>query len=186
MDFIPPLSQYVPSGVPQCTVLGPPLFLPYIKDIVNQCDSQMRLFSDDAVIYRVIKSPSDHDVLQNHLNNLKSWADDWQMDFNVATCYVLPVTNRRKSSVRRYSVDSQELSSVINHDYLGVRCSHDLRWNSHCSKAASKASRMLGLILRTLKLYYSDVKELSYLSMARPIVEYAAPVWKPYTTKDVV
>ena len=87
----------------------------------------MRLFADDAVIYRVIKSPSDHDVLQNDLNNFKSWADNWQMDFNIAKCHLLSVTNRQKRSVRNYSIDSQELSSVAIHDYLGVRCSRDLR-----------------------------------------------------------
>ena len=44
---------------------------------------------------------------------------------------------------------------------------------------------MLGLIRRTLKPCCRDVKELAYLSMVRPIVEYAAPVWSPYTSKDV-
>ena len=147
--------------------MGPTLFLLYILDIVNRCDFQMGLFVDDALIYRVIKFLSDHDALQNDLNNLKSWADNWKMTlmtFNIAKSHLLSVTNWRKGNVRNYSIDSQELLSVATHDYLG--------WNSYCSKAASKASRMHRLIRRTLKLCCSDVKELAHLSMARHIQAY--------------
>ena len=34
------------------TVLGPMLFLLYINDIVDNVDSQMRLFADDSIVYR--------------------------------------------------------------------------------------------------------------------------------------
>ena len=108
------------------------------------------------------------------------------MDFNIAKFHLLSVTNRRKSSVRHYSVDLQELSSVAKYDYLGFRYWRDLRWNNHCSSTASKASRMLGLIRRTLKPCCSVVKELVYLSVVvTPIVEYATTVWNLYTTKDI-
>ena len=40
----------VTSGVPQCSVLGPVLFLPYINDITNQIQSNIRLFADDSIV----------------------------------------------------------------------------------------------------------------------------------------
>ena len=40
----------VTSGVPQGSVLGPPLFLVYVYDIWRNIDSTMRLFADDCVI----------------------------------------------------------------------------------------------------------------------------------------
>ena len=45
------------SGVPQGTVqgLGPLLFSLYINDITEDIDSELRLFDDDCVCYRVIK-----------------------------------------------------------------------------------------------------------------------------------
>ena len=48
-------SQWAPvlSGVPQGTVLGPLLFSLYIKGIMVGIESEIRLFADDCVCYRI-------------------------------------------------------------------------------------------------------------------------------------
>ena len=64
----------VDSGVPQGTVLGPLMFLCHINDLPDTVKSQVRLFADDFLLYRTIKSQSDHEILQQDLNNLQKWA----------------------------------------------------------------------------------------------------------------
>ena len=88
----------VVSGVPQGTVLGPTLFLLFINDIVDHSDSTIQLFADDAVVYREIASPSDHACLQYDLRNLESWAKTWQMQFNIAKCQLLSISNKKNTS----------------------------------------------------------------------------------------
>ena len=63
-------SQPVPvlSGVPQGTVLGPLIFLLYINDIVAGISSSLRLFGDDCLLYRTIKSIEDSIILQRDFN----------------------------------------------------------------------------------------------------------------------
>ena len=59
----------VTSGVPQGTVLGPVLFLVYINDLSEYMkSSQLRLFADDSIIYKTIKSQKDCDSLQEDLD----------------------------------------------------------------------------------------------------------------------
>ena len=74
----------VTSGVPQGSVLGPILFLPYINDINENIQSSIRLFADDSIIYRKINSNIDHQILQTDLIQLEKWSDKWQMQFNIS------------------------------------------------------------------------------------------------------
>ncbi|KXJ07198.1 putative RNA-directed DNA polymerase from transposon BS [Exaiptasia diaphana] len=175
----------VTSGVPQGSVLGPALFLVFINDITSQSKSQLRLSADDTVMNRKINSFSDHQTLQEDLNNLSKWANDWQMKFNVSKCHLLSVTNKRKPSNYLYTINDEVLPKATEQDYLGVRCCSNLRWGPHCSKVANKANKVLGLLRRTLKPCSKATKEKAYFALVRPILEYAAPVWNPYTDSDV-
>ena len=73
----------VQSGIPQGTVLGPLMFLLYINDIADGLSSPLRLFADDCLLYRTINSEEDAIQLQNDLDQLSTWANKWQLRFNV-------------------------------------------------------------------------------------------------------
>ena len=70
----------VTPGVPQGSVLGPVLFSTYINDIATDIHSQLRLFADDCLIYKTMRSVDDHHMLQEDLNTLASWAT-WNSTF---------------------------------------------------------------------------------------------------------
>ena len=61
----------VMSGVPQGTVMGPLLFLLYINDLPSVVGpgTTVRLFADDCLIYRQIRSIKDHIQLQKDLDS---------------------------------------------------------------------------------------------------------------------
>ena len=82
------------SGVPQGTVLGPLLFLLYINDLPKYVSTgtEVRLFADDSALYRTIKSPQDHIILQNDLDSLQKWEQEWSMHFHPQKCQLLRVT----------------------------------------------------------------------------------------------
>ena len=148
----------VTSGVPQGSVLGPVLFLLYINDINEHIQSNIKLFADDSIVYREIKTADDQQILQNDLNTLTEWSNKWLMSFNIKKCAVLTITPKRSPKTHQYTLLGEQLTRVQKHDYLGVTISHDLRWKDHCSKVAQKASCTLGLLRRTLSPCSQQVK----------------------------
>ena len=83
----------VTSGVSQGSVLGPVLFVLYINDITNRIQSNIRLFADDSIVYREIRSPADHHILQTDIQKLTDWSNKWQMNFNTSKCHLLTITH---------------------------------------------------------------------------------------------
>ena len=64
------------SCVLQGSVLGHVLFLIFFNDLPEDIRSSVRLFEDDCVLYRNIKSLLDCQILQDDLNNLALWETD--------------------------------------------------------------------------------------------------------------
>ena len=49
----------VTSGIPQCSVLGPVLFLVFINDFPDVIEVLPKLFADDAKVYNIISNLND-------------------------------------------------------------------------------------------------------------------------------
>ena len=176
----------VTSGVPQGTVLGPILFLIYINDLPDYLHhSQIRLFADDSIIYRQIKSPSDCLKLQEDLEGAIKWEQDWLMQFHPDKCNILRVTTKKTPIHFYYNMHGHILESVENAKYLGITISSNLKWNKHIQNMTSKANKTLGFIRRNLKINSVTIKDRAYQALIRPKLEYCCTVWDPYTTENI-
>ena len=78
-----------------------------------------------------------------------------------------------------YNINSVPLTEVSSHKHLGVTLSSDLSWKSHVLSVAAKANPILGLLKRTFGRFSEAIK-MGYISMVRPMIEYACPVWNLY------
>ncbi len=76
-------EKIVKSGVPQGTALGPLMFLIFINDIGYNIGSTIRLFADDALIYRYVNNKEDSNNLQKDPDQLCEWENKWQMSFQM-------------------------------------------------------------------------------------------------------
>jgi hypothetical protein len=174
------------SGVPQGTVLGPLLFLIYINDITKSIQSTIKLFADDALLYRKIENPIDHDTLQEDLDKLCTWADVWQMSFNIQKCYVMRTKRGTNLSTREYSMKGQVLESTQQHPYLGLMLSNDFTWNKHIDQIVTKATRTLNLVRRNFSTGTTTrTRNMLYKSFIRPKLEYCNAIWDPHTKKYI-
>jgi len=112
-------------------VLGPLLFLLHINDLPSVVNSTIRLFADDCLIYRPIRSREDQDILQGDLDSLERWSNIWGMKFNPSKCNIMSIARTRSPFTYLYSLCGQVLSSVPEARYLGIMVTDELSWSSY-------------------------------------------------------
>ena len=139
------------SGVPQGTVLGPILFVLYINDLVENLESGVSLFADDAKLYTEIKDPSDVETLQRDLQRVEDWSKIWLLTFNINKCKTMHIgCNNARASYMLYGVDLME--TEVEKD-LGILVSSNLKSSNH---VAAKANARLGIIKRSFEFLVRD------------------------------
>ena len=107
-------------------------------------------FADDSKLFGKVNNDSDRDVIQQDLHSLVEWSDKWQMTFNTEKCKVMHLGKQNKRF--DYYMNNQKLGVVNEEKDLGVfiRPTDDLKPSSECRQAYGKASRVLGMISRTI------------------------------------
>ena len=109
------------------------------------------------------------------------------MDINKTKSVTMTATRLREpnATIRNYSIGQAALSRVYSYKYLGVMLTSDLGWSEHVNYVVLKANRALGFIRRNLGPCSKETKLKCYVTLVRPILEYASSVWDPYLASHV-
>ena len=168
--------------IPQGSVLGPVLFLIYINDIDEVVKSTIIKFADDTKILRKVSTDEDIAMLQDDMDQLVTWSEDWQMLFNISKCKVIHIG--RNNPEAQYRIKDEILEAAEQEKDLGVIISSDLKPSKQCAQAVATANRALGTIKRCFECRTVEIVKDLYLSRVRPHVEFAIQAWSPQYKKD--
>ena len=158
--------------------------MPSVLDPGTSC----RLFADDCLIYRSIRTVADQVILQKDLEALYSWGLQWGLKFNVSKCNMLHLSRSQEKPCRFYTLGGQVIVGKQEAQYLGVTLSTNYGtrsspWKAHIHSIAGKAQKKLGFLRRSLRGCPYQLRELAYISLVRSSLEYAGVIWDT-TVKD--
>jgi ribonucleases P/MRP protein subunit RPP40 len=183
----------VKSGVPQGSVLGPILFLLFINDIDRVCNSNstIKLFADDLKIYSIFDISamynSSINYLQETINSVCLWADEWQLPINIRKCSALIIHKHSSLSALNpsYSINGVVLQFVDLATDLGVLIDDRLSYKSHINSIVSKALKRIGILFRGFLCRDVLFLRKAFVTYIRPVVEYCSVVWSPCFKKYI-
>jgi len=102
--------------------LGPILFLIYINDFPEYLShSKLRLFADDSIIHRDIKTQDDCLKLQQDIDSAARREAGWLMAFHPDKCTKVTAPPPKKKPIQHnYILHNHILESVTSAKYLGI------------------------------------------------------------------
>ena len=136
--------NWVTSGIPQGSVLGPLLFFIFINDLIESCAAycEIYLFADDAKLFKHIFSESDHQSLHNGVNALYERTLRWLLKLNISKCKITAFgRNIKKTHV--YNIMDNELDTSLERVHfindLGILMDEKLSFKEHINHKINKA-----------------------------------------------
>jgi len=104
------------------------------------------------------------------------------MEFNYQKCEFIRITNKQNPVIY---MDSIPIRQVTHTKYLGVTITSNLLWNKHIRTITNKVRQVNNFLYHNLRQCPSHIKCSCYKIMVRPIIEYVASVWDPYTLSNI-
>ena len=179
-------SPYEPvlSGIPQGSILGPLLFIFYVNGVLGlDITSILKLFADDAKLYRKIRNPNDIVEMQEDLNRVCDFFDDWQLKINVSKSEILHLGHNNAN--HSYTMNSADIPAKSVCRDLGIQISDDNKFSRHINEL----TRVAFFRLKQLRLAFSckdlDFQVHLYTTFVRPKLEYNTNVWSPHLLQDI-
>lgn len=179
----------IEASVSQGSILGPTLYIIYTADFPTWEDPNFTIgtYADDtALIQRSFRPDVALDKLQDKLDDVETWCEQWKAKINGSKSQVIIFKRKKKNlTTNKYlEVFQEKLERTTTVKYLGITFNEKLTWGDHVQNNLNKANGMMQR-LNPLIGYKSNLdistKRRIYLAIIRPLLTYASPAWATVT-----
>ena len=117
--------------------------------------------------------------LEQNLELAAKWGAKWLVRFNESKTVVMTFGSHRNELPIHFK--DQTLTDSQHHKHLGVILESNLGWTEHVKTTVDKAAGSLRYLTIAQKLVTQEVLSSIYLTLVRPLLEYACSVWSNLT-----
>ena len=178
------------KGVRQGCPLSPTLFNLYVNNLIDELNKTTPtpldlghepitclMYADDLIILS-----SSHDGLQQCLNSLSKYCDQWKLQVNSNKSKYMTFCKNNTKYKQNFNINNSPLENVTEFTYLGITVNAACNFKDALSILSSKANRALLALNNRFKIKFLPIKAALKLfdSTITPILLYGSEVWGPY------
>ena len=171
-------------GVPQGSILGPLLFIVFIKNLSFAIQlSKFYQYADDLTL--CVSGTNILDIQSNlsaDLRHIESWCLNNRLIINISKSKCMVICTRQKRisllcDTLVLKVNNNLLENVDTQKVLGLIIDKNLSWKSHIDTLCLEISKLLGLMCRNKHFLPFNCRHLFYNSYILPRLDYCLPIW---------
>ena len=174
--------QKIKSGVPQCSILGPILFLLYNNDLPNASNIlRFLLYADDTnILYKNFDPKSITDTINKEIPKVTEWfnSNKLRKDTN-KTVAMLFHTRQRTLTINEclIKINDDTIAFSTHTKFLGVNIDSNLTWKPYINHIVTKISKGVGILLHLSKELPKNILTLIYKTLILPYLTYCCLTW---------
>ena len=183
-------EEFVTSGVPQGSILGPLLFISFLNDLPSYFQNcKIVSYADDTQLLVTAKNGKEiKNLLENVINTAQKWYAKNSLLNNATKTEIMLITGRKHNEKFYIEILDEgkkkklELKESIK--ILGVHLDHKLNWSKHVQEVNKKANYAVRNLQRVNMLIPFKPRILLYNSLIASHFNYADTVWAGCSMKD--
>jgi hypothetical protein len=182
LDGLQSRPFFTSTGVPQGAVSSPVLFSIFIDCVTAGIENRIGLYADDIVLYGRAGCQEEVMSIQRDIDRVSEWCISSGMRVNAGKTSFMVTNGSGLTETHSFTLmlNGLPLRRVDKLRYLGVNLSHDLGWSDHIRSMVTKAKKVIYFIQRNFRGASVASRNRLYLSLVRPILDFASPIWNPH------
>lgn len=154
-------AAFIPTGVPQGSILGPLFFLIYTTDILQKISINYHAYADDVGLYFSFNKNEANMAVQKmneNLNIISNMSKNHNLSLNPSKCAAIFFGSKCNVTVKnemQFKIDDATIPTVDSYKYLGVILDSQMKFKLHVNSICQKT-------YCSMKLLYSNRRIINF------------------------